>query len=117
MMNDDVPCLVNGVSTEVSYKSVVSRQCLLRCGLIVVSRNKFWGRRGSHHLYHHVPGLIINEIAFRVFTVRVCPFVIRIVFILTVFKRHYPPSTDELLFEAAVRGLYMRFILTECCTR
>src|SRR5207244_4421243 len=99
-MNDDALRSIYGVCPEVSD---ISGKCVLHFfggGLFIVSRSEGRTVRSFHNLYHHMSSVIIDQVSFRIFSVRIRPFAIWIVFVLPVFERGDFPGADQLLLHS-----------------
>ena len=66
-------------------------------GFVVVPGSEGRTMRSFHNLYHHMSSVIVDEVSFRIFSIRIRPFAIWIVFILSVFERSNFPCADQLL--------------------
>jgi hypothetical protein len=100
VMNDDILRSIYSVCPEVSKISGKRRFQFFGCGLLIVARREGRTWRSFHNLYHHMPCVIVDEVSFGIFSVRIRPFAIWIVFILPVFDRCDFPSVDQLLLHS-----------------
>src|SRR6266849_2329861 len=115
VMNDDILRSIYSVCPEVSDISGKRRFHFFGCGLFIVSRSEGRNWRSFHNLYHHMSCVIVDQVSFRIFSVRIRPFAIWIVFILSVFERHAFPGADQLLLHSVGkqtrrRRLFLRIV-------
>jgi len=99
-MNDDALRGIYGVCPEVRHISGKGPLHFFGRGLLVVPRSKGRTWRSFHNLYHHMSSVIIDQVSFRIFSVRIRPFAIWVVFVLTVLERSDFPSADQLLLHS-----------------
>jgi hypothetical protein len=98
-MNDDIPRSIYSVCAEIRDVTAKRPLHFFRGRLLVIPRIEGRTVRSFHDLYHHMSSVIVDEVSFRIFPIRVRPFAIWIVFILPVFERRNFPGADQLLLQ------------------
>jgi len=108
VMNDDILRSIYSVRPEVSDISGKRRFHFFGCGLLIVARREGRTWRSFHNLYHHMSCVIVDEVSFRILSVRIRPFAIWIVFIFPVFEGREFPSADQLLLHSVGKQIRRR---------